>query len=149
MAFDIDIQRNNSEREALDKDVDTITTISGVLKSDTSIIDPVIVTEVDLVDIRKANYMYISRFARRYFITGITSVKNGLVEISGHVDVLSTYKEQIRDNTAIIKRQEKKAFYNLYLNDGVFKVYQNSTVLARAFPSGFTTQELVLAVAGK
>lgn len=149
MAFDIDIQRNNSERESLDKDTDTIVTVSGVLKAEMSIIDPVIVAEVDLVDIRKANYMYISRFARRYFITDITSVKNGLVEISGHVDVLSTYKDQIRDNTAIIKRQEKKAYYNLYLNDGVFRVYQNSMVLTRAFPSGFNTQELVLAIAGK
>ena len=77
----------------------------------------------------------------------IRSIRNGLVEFSCHVDVLSSFATDIRNNIGVVKRQENK--WNLYLNDGSFKVYQNPNVLTKAFPSGFTTQELVLAVAGK
>ena len=127
MSFDIVLMRNNSEKNRLTKDTETIMTVSGVLREKTSIIDPVI-------------------FGRKYFVNDIRSIRNNLFEFSCHVDVLSTYADAIRENTGIVKRQEK--VWNLYLNDGTFKVYQNPNVLTRAFPSGFTTQEFVLAVAG-
>lgn len=147
MAFDIILQRNNSERERLTKKVTNIKTVSGVLKTETSIIDPVIMIECNLNDVVNCNYMTITAFNRKYFVNNIRSIRAGLVEFSCHCDVLSSFAAQIRDNTAIIKRQEKK--WNLYLNDGSFRVYQNPNVLTKAFPSGFTTQEFVLAVAGK
>lgn len=146
MAFNIVLQRNNSERERLTKNISNLLTVSGVLKTETSIIDPVIMIECDLNDVKNCNYMTISAFGRSYFVNNIRSIRNGLVEFSCHCDVLSTYAEQIRDNTAIIRKQEND--WNLYLNDGSFKIYQNPNVLTRAFPSGFTTQEFVLAVAG-
>lgn len=146
MAFSIRLERNNSERERLSKDVQTIMTVSGVLKTETSIIDPVIMIECDLNAVVNCNYMTIPAFGRSYFVNNIRSIRNGLVEFSCHCDVLSSFASQIRNNTAIIKRQEND--WNLYLNDGTFKVYQNPNVLTREFPSGFTTQEFVLAVAG-
>ena len=146
MAFDIILQRNNSEREKLTKKLTNLLTVTGVLKIETSIIDPVIIIECDLNSVKNCNYMTISSFGRKYFVNNIRSIKNGLVEFSCHVDVLSTYAEQIRNNTAIIRKQEND--WNLYLNDGSFKVYQNPNVLTKAFPSGFTSQEFVLAVAG-
>lgn len=149
MAFNVVIQRSKSDINVVNKNLTDILTVSGVLKSDTSIIDPVIIIEADLSDLRSANYMHISAFGRYYYINDIVSVKNGLVEISSHVDVLMTYKNDIKDSTAIIRRQERKSMYNLYLNDGTFKVYQNPKVLTRSFPNGFNTQEFVLAVAGK
>lgn len=149
MAFNVVIQRSRSDVNVVNKSITDLLTVSGVLKSDTSIIDPVIVIEADLSDLRTANYMHISAFGRYYYINDIVSVKNGLIEISAHVDVLMTYRNDIKDSTAIIRRQEKKALYNLYLNDGALKVYQNPMVLTRSFPHGFSTQEFVLAVAGK
>ena len=146
MAFNITLQRNNSERERVTKDVSNLLTVSGVLKSETSIIDPVIMIECDLNAVVNCNYMTIPAFGRSYFVNNIRSIRNGLVEFSCHVDVLSSFASQIRANTAIIRKQEND--WNLYLNDGSFKVYQNPNVLTRAFPSGFTTQEFVLAVAG-
>ena len=117
-----------------------------MLKEETSIIDPVIKIECDLSNYVNCNYLTIPEFGRKYFVNNIRSVRNGLVEFSCHVDVLSSFADSIRTNKAIIKRQENK--WNLYLNDGTFKVYQNPMVLTKAFPSGFTTQEFVLAVAG-
>ena len=146
MAFDIHLQLNKSERERLTKDVQTVLTVSGVLKTETSIVDPVIIIECNLNDVVSCNYMTIPVFGRSYFINNIRSIRNGLVEFTCHTDVLSSYAEQIRSNTAIIKRQEND--WNLYLNDGSFKVYQNPMVLTKAFPSGFSTQEFILAVAG-
>lgn len=146
MSFNIVLQRNNSERERLTKNVSTLLTVSGVLKSETSIIDPVIMIECDLDAVKNCNYMTISAFGRSYFVNNIRSIRNGLVEFSCHCDVLSSFASQIRANTAIIRKQEKQ--WNLYLNDGSFKVYQNPNVLTKAFPSGFRTQEFVLAVAG-
>ena len=146
MAFDIVLLRNNSELNQITKSTKEIMTVSGVLKEETSIIDPVIKIECNISDVVGCNYMNIPAFGRSYFVNNIRSIRNGLVEFSCHVDVLSTYADGIKSNTAIVKRQENS--WNLYLNDGSFKVYQNPMVLTKAFPSGFTTQELVLAVAG-
>lgn len=144
--FNIVLQVNNSEKERLDKSITDIATISGTLREKTSLIDPVIVIEGDLSNYVNCNYMTIPAFNRSYFINNITSVSNNLFEISAHVDVLTTYKTQIRTNDAIIARQEKK--WNLYLNDGVFKTYQNPFIVTKAFPSGFTSQHFVFSVAG-
>lgn len=146
MAFNIMLQVSSSEKNKLDKDVTTLATITGVLKSETSIINPVITIEGDVSQFATCNYMEIPVFNRKYFVTNIRSIRNGLFEISARVDVLSTYATQIRQNTAIIHRQEND--WNLYLNDGTFRIYQNPMVLTREFPNGFTTQEFVLAVAG-
>lgn len=144
--MDITLQINNSEKNKLDKSITDIVTLSGTLRDQTSIINPVIVIEGDLSSFVNCNYMTISAFNRSYFINNITSINNNLFEISAHVDVLSTYKSQIRENSAIIARQEKK--WNLYLNDGVFKTYQNPYIVTKAFPSGFTQQHFIFSVAG-
>ena len=146
MAFDIVLQRNNSERNRVTKDISEILTVSGELKTETSIIDPVIMIECDLSAVVGCNYISIPSFGRSYFVNNIRSIRSSLIEFSCHVDVLSSFAAEIRSNTAIVRRQENN--WNLYLNDGSFKVYQNPNVLTKGFPSGFTTQEFVLAIAG-
>lgn len=146
MAFDIILQVNESEKNKVTKTLTEIMTVSGVLKSETSIIDPVIMISCELSNVTKCNYITIGSFGRSYFVNNIRSIRSGLVEFSCHVDVLTSFADSIRENTAIIRKQESK--WNLYLNDGSFKVYQNPMVLTKAFPSGFTNQKFVLAVAG-
>ena len=146
MSFEIILQKNNSENININKDISNILTLSGTLKNQTSIINPSIIIEADLTNITSCNYLTIPSFNRSYFITNIESLRNNLVEISAHVDVISSFKNEILANTAIVKRQENN--WNLYLDDGIFKSYQNPIVITKAFPSGFTTQEFVLAVAG-
>lgn len=146
MAFNIVLQTFSSDKIKLDKDITDIATVTGTLKNGTSIIDPTILFEGDLSSYVTCNYMTITSFGRSYFITNIRSIRTNLFEIAAHVDVLSSFKTQIRSNDAIIKRQEN--LWNLYLNDGSFRVYQNPNVICKEFPSGFNTQEFVLAVAG-
>ena len=146
MGFDILLQTNNSEKNAVTKDLTTIATVNGTLKQETSIIDPVILIAGDLSSYINCNYITVSEFGRSYFVNNIRSIRSGLFELSCHVDVISSFATEIKANKAIIRRQENQ--WNLYLNDGTFKVYQNPNVVTKAFPSGFTTQEFVLAVAG-
>ena len=139
---------NNSPKNVVTKDVTQVTELTTVvLKDGTSVIDPVfVVSSVSAADIAVTNYIECSTFGRKYFVTDVKSVRNGVWEISAHVDVLGTYDAAIRMQTAIIHRQENE--WNLYLDDGIFKTYQNPHIVTKLFPSGFTTQNFVLAVAG-
>lgn len=144
--FSIVLKRNQSELNKVIKDTVVLSNLRGVLKAGTSIIDPVILIEASVAVVSTANYLTVEEFRRSYFINNISTAENGLVEISCHVDVLSSYASQIKAQHGIIRRQENS--WNLYLNDGVFKVYQNPTIFTQEFPSGFTTPSFVLAVAG-
>lgn len=145
MSFDIVLQTNTSPSNQLDKELTTLVTLTGTLREQCSIIDPVIMIYSDSIP-STANYMTIETFGRSYFIKNITSIRAGLWQIEAHVDVLSSFKTGIRENSAIVKKQESQ--YNLLLNDGSLKVYQNPYVLTKSFPSGFSDLSFVLTVAG-
>lgn len=146
MSFSIKLEQNNSQPNKIGKDITLLATVTGTLKEATSIIDPVIKVEGDLSNYTGCNYMTIDAFDRSYFVLNIRSIRNNLIEFTCHVDVLESFKNEIKSNKAIIKRQQEK--WNLYLNDGSLKIYQNPHVITKAFPSGFTAHEFVLAVAG-
>lgn len=141
----IEFYANVSENNALDKTLNPVITLTGTLREESSVIDPVITIE-NSGTVLSANYAIIPAFNRKYFIKNIESVKNGLWRVYMHVDVLSTYAEQIRSNDAIIERNENE--YDLKLNDGIFRTQQNPRIVQKAFPAGFTNFNFVLAVAG-
>ena len=140
------LYQNTSELNAVDKTISELATISGTLREQSSIINPVInISNIEnYVD--SANYAYITEFNRYYFITNIDSVRENLWRISLHVDVLYTYRDEIRANSAIIERNENE--YDLKLNDGLFQTQQNPRIAQYPFPSGFNTWNFVLAIAG-
>ena len=142
----IEFYVNQSEKNRLDKTLVSAFDLNGELKEDCSIIDPVIKVVADVSSMASVNYMYIASFGRYYFINNVISINNEICEVHAHVDVLSTYKDEIRAQRAVVSRQEKK--WNLYLNDGVFKTYQNPYIITKAFSSGFTSQHFVLSIAG-
>lgn len=145
--MNVQIQQTTSEKNRIGKSISTLYTASGALREGTSIINPVIrISGANIPSLKNANYMHIPDFNRYYFITDIKSIRNGLIEISGHVDVLQTYAEQIRNNTAIIKRNANS--WNLYIEDGLFKTYANPHIFTKLFPSGFKNPSFVLSVAG-
>lgn len=148
MSFNIGLYNNKSDKIVCDKSLTLLTTLSGSLKDDTSIIDPVIVIEANKTIISNLNYIKIDEFKRSYFVTGIKSIRNNLWELTCHVDVLSSFASEIRANEAIVKRQENK--WNLYLNDDSFRCYQDPHIVTREFPQGFSTTNasFVLLVAG-
>lgn len=141
---------NKSPKIKLEKELEQVQRCDGCqLKAPTDIMDPVFtVSTISTADLSKANYVYAPELNdRKYFITKLVSVRNGLWEVHCHIDVLSTYADGVKAQEAIIHRQENS--WNLYLDDGIFKTYQNPKIGVTAFPSGFTTQNFVLAVAGE
>lgn len=133
MSFTVMLYKNESPVEKIGKTLsDSITVSDVVLKKDTSILKPVLLTN-DARDVFEYNYMYIEEFGRYYFIDDIVSVNNNLWEISAHVDVLETYAAQIKANTAVVRRQERK--YNLYLDDPEFKTYNYEQIQTLKFPA--------------
>ena len=144
--MNIVLYSNASEINAVDKNLTELTTLTGTLREQSSIIDPII-TISDIDDyIGSMNYAYIPEFNRYYFITNIESVRNNLWKVSFHVDVLFTYRDAIRTNSAIIERNENE--YDLKLNDGLFRTQQNPRIAQFPFPNGFNQWNFVLAVAG-
>ena len=124
---------NESERNTIGKVLKNELTVSGTLKKECSVLRPSILFSG--INPASYNYAYIPEFNRYYFIGNPVSVRENLWEIPFTVDVLESWKIQIKQQEAIIERQENK--YNLYLNDPDWKVYRNKEVLTRTFPSGF------------
>lgn len=140
---------NNSPNNTISKSLTSIVSIDFTFKDGTTIQNPVIrISGQDLTLFRDCNYMYIDTTQRYYYVTGITSVRNNLVEVSGRVDPLMSFKDEILTNTAIVSRNEKS--WNLFINDGVLKTYQNPQIATSNYSAGFTktNPSIVLAVAG-
>lgn len=162
MSFTIELGKTTSAMNVVDKDFALLNNPQGVLRKGSSIIDPVVIVQCDNnADWRKAtNYAHIEEFGRWYYVTDIVAVygvlnretqypePHQLWEFHMHVDVLKTYANVIREQTAIVARQEEK--YNLMLDDGVFMSYQNPMIQTRTFSvdKPFDHQEFVLVVAG-
>lgn len=143
----IDFFYNESEDAVVDKVITQKNSLSGSLKEGADLLNPTIMfSDLPASILQESNYAYIHEFNRYYYITGISNYRDNLWYISFHVDVLYTYKAYIKEQTAVIARQENN--WNLYLNDPKFRVYQNPYIVTKAFPSGFTDQRFVLIVAG-
>lgn len=132
----ITLQRNNSEVNAMDKDITDITTITGELRTKTDELDPTVLIDASAETINSCNYFSISEFGRSYFLDPPKWISGTLWEISGHVDALSSFANEIRANRAIIKRNANK--YNLYLDNGDFRVYQKPLIKTLEFSNGFS-----------
>lgn len=159
--FPLTAYKNTSATNVVNKEIAEIVTLNGTLRKGCSIIDPVIIVQLDGNDVWRSgfNYIYIPAFSRYYYVTNIIAVSGvwesptqvnptQLWELHCHVDVLMSYKEQIKEQTAVVARQEGN--YNLMLDDGFFMTYQNPKIQTKTFSveGPFEQQEFVLIVAG-
>ena len=79
-------------------------------------LNPILKVDTGNVDISGCNYMEIPEFGRFYLIQSITAGAAKVLYVSGHVDVLQTYKDQILQCHCIAERNTSS--YNFYLPDG-------------------------------
>ena len=147
MSFASRLYKNNSPKNVLNKNLTDVLTISNVnIKDDNNINNVTLILNGNIVNIADYNYLYLQVFNKYYFITDKKILRNNIYEIECEIDLLMTYKDQIKACTGIVKRQQNE--YNLDLNDGSLKVYQNPHIITKPFPSGFSGSSYVLAVAG-
>lgn len=104
-----------AEKDRLDKSsgLTQVTTLTGYLREKTNVTDPEIVIEQN--NLPTFNYFFIQDFNRYYFLTDIISVSTGLWKISGHVDVLYSFRLSIQ--LLQVKASRNEYDYNLMLQD--------------------------------
>ena len=121
--------------------------LSGTIKESTSVLDPVILVETS-ENLSGCNYAHIPELGRYYYIRDIVVIGTNLWELHLHVDVLKTYSAGIIAAPSIIAKSSNT--FNMYLNDPMYKCYQNNHVIVKNFPSGFPIEDsrFVLTVLG-
>lgn len=122
--MNIKLYSNSSDINRVDKTSFIVLkkSLEGTLKEETSIINPSIVVNSDN-SILETNYAYIESFKRYYFITNITSIRNTLWRIDLKSDVLMSFKDDIKNITCLVARNENK--YNPLLSDKRVVVQKN------------------------
>lgn len=129
----------------VDKTITDEVVLTGFLKNESDVSDPVFLYE-SATGVNR-NYAFIPEFGRYYFIKKIAVVRTNLYQLELAIDVLKTYSTQIKALTCVIKRQENE--YNMYLDDPEFKAYTYTRIQTKEFPSGFdATPHFLLTVAG-
>ena len=137
---------NNSEKNKIGKNLTNDFSLSGTLRDATDIINPVILVELN--EIANYNYCYISNFKRYYFITDITVIRTGLYAISLSVDVLESFKSDIKNLPVILLNTENVGLNN-YLPSQVFRNNVKSKTDILNFPNGLNDSgEFILITAG-
>ena len=119
----------------------SIGSMSGVLKEDTSLLNPSIIVDATAanINVHRANYAYIDAFDRYYFIKDIITLSNDLFEIVMHVDVLNSWANGLKAAPCIVARNQND--FSLYLMDSNYKCFQNDYVLITKATGGFPIDE--------
>lgn len=129
--MDIVLYNTISKRNTVGKVKTTIKTVTGTSLEPFSVMSTVVTIKRDDA-ILNANYCYIAKFSRYYFIKDVV-FKGGMMELSLEVDVLESYKDEILAYNGIIERQEYD--YNLDLEDSEVSAYSDVLVQYRKFPA--------------
>lgn len=136
-----------SENNAITKQLNDIVSLTGTLRSESSVIHPVIMIEAN--SIRNYNYAYIPQFGRYYYITGVTNFRNNLWIVNFSVDVLMSFRNSIL-NTQCVLLETEVTGADPYLPDSrvwVTKVKDKTDIVP--FPNGLLSQgEYILITAG-
>ena len=144
--MNITLYVNKSEKNKIGKNLTNDFSISGTLRDTTNIINPVILIELN--DIGNYNYCYIDDFKRYYFITDIAVIRTGLFAISLMVDVLESFKSDIKNLSVILLNTQNVGSSN-YLSSQVFRNNVKSKTDILNFPNGLNDSgEFILITAG-
>lgn len=137
---------NGSDNNVVDKAVTTINTVSCALKDPTEMVDPVLKLAGDSV-VSGANYCWIEALGRFYFIREKRQVTAGMVELQLHVDVLMSFKADLRNSRALVEVTGNA--FNPYIDSEIWTPDVRRTTHVKNFTSGFNSNpEYVLLTAG-
>ena len=111
----------------------------------TDIMNPSIILNGDVAGFCGFNYAYIPRYNRYYFFNKPpVALDNNRVQIDLEVDVLSSFWNEVKNNSALINRSQ--SHYNLYLTDEKQKQEAHTGVVLKKW--GYTFQPDKTALVG-
>ena len=141
----ITLYHTTSDINVVNKIFDTENSITINFKNIEDIDNPVITLTLDN-NINNYNYFYLPTLKRYYFITKIEIINNNIYKITGHIDVLMSFKDKFLPLKAIIKRNENS--FNSYLDDNYYKTVSYSRVQTKKFNKELNGTGYVLITAG-
>ena len=145
--MEIKLYKTSSPRKKLVKDLTDGITLTGTLRGQSSIMSPSL--QIQDIAVIGYNYCYIPDFGRWYYINGINALRANLFELSLGVDVLMTYANAIRNNSAIVDKAQPQYAAMPYINDGSFVSTNKMEQTVINFSNGFNDEgEFILITAG-
>ena len=111
--------------------VDTGTEIEIKLKNGCSFLSPVFLLQTDTFD-----YNYCKFNERFYWVNDVVSIRDSLFEVHCSVDVLGTWKESIKDTTAMVEYSASDTDQNINDPRNVVTV-QKSRTATNVYPEEF------------
>lgn len=112
------LYKNTSDNRYLTKSISQVGNIISTLylKDDTAVVNPIIILD-DFPN--GVNYCYLDTFDRYYYLTDVTML-NGQIQTTWHVDVLMSFKDDIKTQKVLVKRTRKVDYIDYYLRDDEF-----------------------------
>ena len=144
--MEVILYKNLSENNVIGKSLTQINTLECNFKNDVSVINPTLVL-LYTASILDSNYCFIPKFNRYYFIDEIIPITGDRSIIKCRVDVLESFKDDIKSLTAIINKQETIA--DKFIDDGSWIVENKDFLQSYNFSNGFNDSgEFILITAG-
>lgn len=137
---------NKSDKRYLNKTIEAkYSNIPIEVIEPSSVIRPSLRVSSGLIG-QGVNYLYVNELERYYYIKDWI-MENGHIRLECEVDVLMSFKNDIKKQNVIVSRQENS--YNLYQVDPKMVIYNTPVYRVLKFPGGFdSTGHFVLCVAG-
>ena len=137
--MEINFLHFSGARNEIRKSYTTVATFNGNFRNDVDIKNPIFTVNTTNTNIfNTVNSFYIPAFSRYYFLESFNILRTGMVEVRTHVDVLSSFKDSILQNSCIVKRGEK--LFNAYLPDEKQKKNQYTRQQIKIMPTVFSAQ---------
>lgn len=137
--MEIKLYKNLSENNVIGKTLTQIKSVEANLKNDVSVINPTLVLNYT-ANILDSNYCFIPKFNRYYFIDEIIPITGDRCIVKCRVDVLESFKEDIKSLTVILDKSQSIYKSNKYLDDGSFIVENKDFNTIYNFPNGFNEE---------
>ena len=137
--MEVILYKNSSENNVIGKTLTQIKSVEANLKNDVSVINPTLVLNYT-ANIFESNYCYIPKFNRYYFIDEIVPISGDRCIVKCRVDVLESFKEDIKSLTVILDKSQSIYKSNKYLDDGSFVVENKDFNTIHNFPNGFNEE---------
>ena len=137
--MEIKLYKNLSENNVIGQSLAQIKSVEANLKNDVSIINPTLILYYT-ANILDSNYCFIPKFSRYYFIDEIVPISGDRCIVKCRVDVLESFKEDIKSLTVILDKAQSIYKSNKYLDDGSFIVENKDFNTIHNFPNGFNEE---------
>ena len=137
--MEIKLYKNLSENNVIGKTLTQIKSVEANLKNDVSVINPTFILYYT-DNILQSNYCFIPKFNRYYFIDEIVPITGDRCIVKCRVDVLESFKEDIKSLTVILDKSQSIYKSNKYLDDGSFVVENKDFNTIYNFPNGFNEE---------